>query len=66
MEEETSLDAMPAVARAAILKAAGGAKLSEIEKATRPGQDAYYEATYVGKHGKQEVAVGANGSPVKE
>ena len=66
VEEETTLDAIPAAAREAILKKAGNAKIKKVEILTQ-GTSVSYEASYTGKLGKTaEVGVNADGTPHRE
>jgi hypothetical protein len=67
VEEETSLDAIPVAAKAAILKKIGSGKLRSIETFQRPGGELMYEAGYLTKMGKHaEVLVKADGTETKE
>jgi hypothetical protein len=67
VEEETSLDAIPAAAKAAILKKVADGTLRRVETSTKTGQAALYEAGYTTKKGKKlEVLVKADGTEVKE
>src|SRR3979409_2700628 len=52
VEEETSIDSIPAAAKAAILKRVGAGKLGMVETFTRPGAETMYEAVYTTKAGK--------------
>ncbi len=64
LEEETSLDQIPAGARAAIEKAATGSKVTLVETVTSEGVT-YYEA-HIDKGGRRsEVKVNAAGEAVK-
>lgn len=66
VEEETTLDAVPAAAKAAILQKAGDGKLTMVETFTRNGET-MYEAAYTTKAGKKtEVLVKADGTPAKD
>jgi uncharacterized membrane protein YkoI len=66
VEQETSLDSIPAAAKAAIEKKAAGGKLGMIEIMTRDSAT-FYEAAYTGKDGKKhETLVTADGAEVKE
>lgn len=66
VEEETTLDAIPAAARAGIEKRAAGGKLGMVEIMTRGGQT-FYEAAYTSKNGKKhEVLVKPDGAETKE
>jgi len=67
VEEETTIDSIPAAARAAILKKVGDGKLRTVETFTKPGNEAMYEAAWTSKAGKKsEVLVKADGSETKE
>jgi hypothetical protein len=67
MEEGTTIDAIPAAAKAGILKKVGAGKLSGIETFTKTGLPMMYEASYTDKNGKKhEVLVKADGSETKE
>src|SRR5260370_29663206 len=64
IEEETTLDKIPAAAKAAIEKKAGAGKITKVETVTQ-GSVVSYEAV-VNKNGKNtEVAVNADGSAHK-
>ncbi|MEP7362594.1 MAG: hypothetical protein ABI972_05015 [Acidobacteriota bacterium] len=66
VEEQTTIDAIPAAAKAAILKRVGDGKLATIETYSKPGMPMMYEAAYTDNKGKQhEVLVTANGSESK-
>ena len=66
VEEETAIDAIPAPARAAILKKAGGGKLGMVELFIK-GSETMYEAGYTSKDGKRhEVLVKADGTETRE
>jgi uncharacterized membrane protein YkoI len=65
MEEETTIDSIPAAAKAAILKKAAGGKLGMVEL-FKKGGETMYEATYTSKDGKtHEVLVKADGTETK-
>ncbi len=65
VEEETSLDSIPAAAKQAILKKVGTGKLGLVETVTKGGKTSY-EAGYTPKTGKKTaVMVNADGSPAK-
>jgi Na+-transporting NADH:ubiquinone oxidoreductase subunit NqrC len=65
-EEETSLDSIPAAAKAAIVKKAAGARMGMVETITK-GSGTVYEASFTPKGGKaKEVMVNADGSEAKE
>jgi hypothetical protein len=62
VEDETTIDAIPAAAKAAILKKVGAGKLGTVEIMTK-GKDTFYEAAYTGKGGKKhEVLVKPDGT----
>jgi uncharacterized membrane protein YkoI len=66
VEEETTLDAIPAAAKTAILKKVGDGKLGMVELFMRGGQT-MYEAAYTTKAGKKhEVLVKADGTETKD
>ncbi len=66
VEEETSLDSIPAAARAAILKKIGSGKLNTVETITK-GETVLYEAGYKDKNGRgHEVVVKADGTETKD
>lgn len=67
VEEETTIDAIPIPAKAAILKKVGDGKLRTVESSTRPGGETMYEAAWTSKAGKKsEVLVKADGSLTNE
>jgi uncharacterized membrane protein YkoI len=66
VEEETSIDSIPAAAKAAILKRVGDGKLGMVELFMRGGET-MYEAAYTTKAGKKhEVLVKADGTETKD
>ncbi len=66
VEEETTIDSVPAPAKAAILKKVADGKLGMVE-AVRRGAETMYEAGYTTKAGKKhEVLVKADGTETKE
>ena len=65
VEEETTLDAIPAAAKAAIEKQAAGAKIRKVEKITK-GETVVYEAGLAKGGKRSEVVVTADGAPAKE
>lgn len=66
VEEETSIDSVPAPAKAAILKKVADGKLGMVELFQRGGET-MYEASYTAKSGKKhEVLVKADGTETKE
>ena len=65
VEEEIALDSIPSAAKAAIEKRAASGKVNKVESVTK-GRSVSYEAAITSKTGKRsEVAVKADGSPVK-
>jgi hypothetical protein len=66
IEVETSIDVIPAPARAAIMKKVADGKLDVVETYTKTGQPAQYEASFTDKKGrKHEVLVKADGTETK-
>jgi hypothetical protein len=66
VEEETSIDAIPAAARDAFLKKIGAGKLGAVEMVTKDG-GTFYEASYRGKDGKKrEVTVKPDGAEARD
>jgi uncharacterized membrane protein YkoI len=66
VEEETTLDAIPAAAKTAILKKIGTGKLTMIELFIRGGET-MYEASYTTAKGKKlEVLLKADGTETKD
>jgi hypothetical protein len=66
LEEETSIDSIPAAAKASILKKVADGKLGMVESFIRGGET-LYEAAYTTKAGKKrELLVKADGSETKE
>ena len=66
VEEETTIDSIPAPAKAAILKKVADGKLGMVELFKRGGET-MYEAAYTGKDGKKhEVLVKADGTETKD
>jgi hypothetical protein len=67
VEEATTIDAIPAAAKAAILAKVADGKIGGVETVTKPGQPALYEAGYADKKGKKhEVLVKGDGAEVKD
>jgi hypothetical protein len=67
VEAATSIDVIPAPARAAILKKIADGKLDVIETFTKTGQVTMYEVSFTDKKGKKhEVLVKADGTEAKE
>lgn len=64
VEDEVTLESIPAAARAAIEKAAAGGKIGTVEKVTEGGE-VKYEAHVTKGAKKSEVVVTADGSPAK-
>jgi uncharacterized membrane protein YkoI len=64
VEEEVTLDSIPAAARAAIEKEAAGGKITKVETVTK-GKTVTYEAALTKKGKKSEVSFTADGEPVK-
>jgi uncharacterized membrane protein YkoI len=66
VEEETSIDSIPAAAKTAILKKVGDGKIGMVEL-FMGGGETMYEATYTTKAGKKhEVLVKADGAETKD
>jgi hypothetical protein len=65
VEEEVTMDSLPATVQEAIKKAAGTGTIGVIESLSRNGQIVAYEAHV--KHGRKrsEIKVGPNGEPLK-
>ena len=67
VEEATTLDTIPAGARAAIQKKIAGGTVTTVETYARPGKPLLYEAAYKDAKGKgHEVLVDADGKEVKD
>ena len=67
VEEATTIDVIPATAKASILKKVADGKLRTVETFTKPGQPMMYEAAYIDKKGRHhEVLVKADGTETKE
>ena len=67
IEEQTTIDAIPAAAKDRILKKVGGGKLGMIESVSKPGQPMMYEAAYTDQNGKKhEVLVKKDGTETKD
>jgi hypothetical protein len=66
IEEEVSMDSLPAAVQAALKKAAGSGTIQVIESLTKNGNLVAYEAQV--KHGKKrsEIQVGPNGEKLKQ
>ena len=66
VEEATAIDAIPAAAKASILKKVGDAKLGVVETVAKTGQPMMYEVAYTDKNGKKhEMLVTADGTETK-
>jgi hypothetical protein len=67
IEEATTIDAIPAAAKASILKKVADGKLGTVETFTKTGQPMMYGAAYEDKQGKKhEVLVSSDGTEAKE
>jgi hypothetical protein len=67
VEVATTIDSIPAAAKAAILKKVADGKLDGVETFTRSGQPTMYEAAFTDKKNKKhEVLVKADGTEAKE
>lgn len=65
VEDETTLDKVPAAAKAAIEKKAAGGKITRVETVTK-GSSVSYEAAYTKGGKSHEIGVNLDGSPVKD
>ena len=67
VEDETTLDTIPVLAKATIQKRVAGGKITMVEAVTHGSTISSYEATYTDKNGKKhEVAVKPDGTEVKD
>jgi|ERR1700722_9664600 hypothetical protein len=67
VEEEATIDSIPAAAKATLLKKVGDGKLRSVETVTKPGNETMYEAAWTSKAGKKfEVLVKADGAEARE
>lgn len=67
VEEETTIDAIPAAAKAAIVKKVGTGKLRAVETLQKTGAELMYEAAYTTRAGKHaEVLIKADGTQTRE
>jgi hypothetical protein len=67
VEEATTLDAIPAAAKAAIQKTVAGGTVTTVETFAKPGKPLLYEAAYKDAKGKRhEVLVAADGKTAKD
>ncbi len=67
VEEETTIDSVPAAAKATILKKVGTGTLGMVETFTKSGSETMYEAAWKDKAGKKrEVLVKADGTEAKD
>ena len=64
-EKETSLDKIPAAAKASILKEVGDNKITKVLEGTK-NDKTYYEAQYNDADKKMEVKVDADGKVLKK
>lgn len=64
VEEQSSLDAIPAAARSAIEKRVAGGRITTVE-VVKQGPSVTYEAIVVKSGKKSEITVNADGSPAK-
>ena len=64
IEEELTLDTIPALAKAGLEKLAAGGKISKVESVTK-GHTVTYEAVVSKGSKKSEVMVNADGTPAK-
>ena len=63
VEEEVSIDSVPAAVKAAVTKAVGTGKLEMVETFQKPGAELMYEAVFATKGGKKkEMVFKADGS----
>ena len=66
VEEATTIDAIPAAAKAGILKTVADGKLTSVETFTKTGQPTMYEAAYTDRADRRhEVLVNADGTVAK-
>ena len=66
VEEATAIDAIPAAAKASILKKVGDGKLGVVETVAKTGQPMMYEFAYTDKNGKKhQMLVKADGTETK-
>ncbi len=65
IEQQVSLDAVPAAAMAAIRKGAGGGSIRKVEQVSSNGEIAY-EAQILSNGQHREIRVHADGSPAPE
>jgi hypothetical protein len=67
VEEATTIDLLPAPAKASLLKKVADGKLTAVETSTKTGQPMMYEASYTDNKGKKhEVLVKSDGTETKE
>jgi hypothetical protein len=67
VEEEFSIDSIPAPAKATIMKKVGAGTLGMVETFTKPGGETMYEAAWKDKAGKKhDVLVKADGTETKD
>jgi uncharacterized membrane protein YkoI len=65
VEEQVSLNALPAAVKAEIVKQAGKGRIALVESVTKDGALAYYEAQIKGGGKPREVKVGPDGKFIK-
>jgi uncharacterized membrane protein YkoI len=65
VEEEVSMDSLPAAAQAALRKAAGSGNIQVIESLTKNGNLVAYEAQVKRGKKRSEIQVGPNGETLK-
>jgi hypothetical protein len=67
IEEATTIDAIPAAAKASILKKVADGKVGTVETFTKTGKPMMYETAYTDKQGKKhEVLLSSDGTEAKE
>jgi hypothetical protein len=67
VEEATTMDTVPAAAKAAMMKKVADGQVTSVETVTKTGQAAMYEVGYTDKKGKKhEFLVKADGTEVKD
>jgi glucose/arabinose dehydrogenase len=65
VEEEVSLDALPAFVREGLLKQAGSGKITKVESLTKKGTLVAYEAQVRTGDKRSEIQVGPDGKPLE-
>jgi hypothetical protein len=66
IEEEVSMDSLPAAVQAALKKAAGSGNIQVIESLTKNGNLVAYEAQVKRGKKRSEIQVGPNGEKLKQ